>query len=102
MAENRDTRNTLGDADLGYLEGDVASGDLGRGFYDAAPRGNYEGSLEPPVPVYDFETGRVEERHEGTLHAGQIEPDGFVRNHGDMDQYGFVRRPYWKTDVERN
>jgi len=38
----------------------------------------------------------------GTLHAGMIEPDGFRRKHGDIGEFGFVRRPLHKTDVERN
>lgn len=99
--ERKDIRNTLGDADLGYLDGDVADGDLGRGYYDAGPRGNYEGSLDPTVTHWLTEDG-IERREGGTLHPGQIEPDGYYPTHGDLDQYGFVRRPRGRTDVEHH
>ncbi len=102
MKDDAETKATLGDADLGYLNDDVQDGDLSRGHYDAAPRGNYEGSLEPPMQIYDFDSGEVVEKHRGTRHAGHIEPDGFERTHGDQDQYGFVRRPTHRSDVERN
>ena len=100
MAEKKEISNTLGGADLGHLK-DVGDGDFSEGYFDAAPTGNYEGSLEDPVQRYDFDSNSFkEEDHPGTLHAGQIEADGFERTHGDS--HGFVRRPTHKTDIERN
>lgn len=95
-------KNTLGkDRRFGKGYDDVGAADLERGYFDAAPEGNYEGSLAPAQTVYDFETGEVTEKHVGTMHPGKLEPDGFVRTHGDQDQYGFVRRPMYRSDVER-
>lgn len=100
MAEEKNIQTTLGGTPIGGGRDDMESGDYSRGYYDAAPVGNYEGSLSPDVS-YDFRDGKMIERKLGTLHPGMIEADGFVRTHGDMDEWGFVRRPTRRSDVER-
>ena len=97
-----DLKNTLRGADLGKSAGDAKNDDLERGYYDAAPGDSYEGSLEPGMPVYDIDSGKVIEKHRGTMRPGSVEPDSdFERRHGQMDEYGFVRRPTYRGDVER-
>ena len=92
-----------GAEDLGYLEGDASIADCERGYSDGSPRGNYEGSLDTRKDWgWDAGSEAFVERSAGTLHAGQIEADGFRRTHGEMDEYGFVRRPTYKIDVERS
>ncbi len=99
MPHDKDIQNTLRGFAAGGVE--VRDGDYDRGYHDAAPVGNYEASLGDDVG-YDFSDGKMTERKVGTMHAGQIEDDGYRAQHGDMDQFGFVRRPTHKTDVERN
>ena len=103
MAHDRDIQNTLGGTEFGSSLKDLKDGDLGRGYFNAEPEGNYEGSLDPSI-VYDCSGPGLEcERLEGgTLHDGFIEPDMNRARHGDLDEYGFLRRPENKSDVERN
>ncbi len=101
MARNRDIANTVGDTQFGSSLDDLAKGDLERGYFDAGPRGNYEGSLDPTV-TYDYSDDGMERVEGGTLHAGMIEPDMFKATHGSKSEYGFVRRPERGSDVERN
>lgn len=97
------TMVTQGVKDLEYLSRDGVDADcLADGFTDASPTGNYEGSLEPPVERYDFDEGKMETvPHPGTQWPGDLEPDGFEARHGELDQYGFLRRPMHRSDVER-
>ena len=96
--KNHDIDNTLGDTQFGTSLKDTKDGDLERGYSDAGPEGNYEGSLDPTV-TYDFDDGKMERLEGGTLHPGHIEPDMYRARHGN---YGFVRRPNDRSDVERN
>lgn len=103
MAERREIKATLGDASLGHLD-DMADGDYSRGYFDAGPEGNYEGSLSADC-YYEFpEDGPMVKHCAGTKHQGMIEPDGYRASHpGDLPgEYGFVRRPVRRSDVERN
>jgi hypothetical protein len=99
--ERAEIRKTLGDADLGYLD-DVQEGDISRGYFAAAPEGNYEGSLDGDTYIEFDDDGKMTEHEAGTMHAGQLEADGYRGTHGNLGEYGFVRRPLHKTDVERN
>ena len=101
MAEKPEIANTLDGTSFGTSLKDVKDGDLSDGFFNAAPVDNYEGSLDPDM-YYEFDDdGHMTEHRAGTLHAGHIEADGFRATHGDNDEYGFVRRPLNKSDVER-
>lgn len=103
MAERGDVRNTLAGADVRNSTKDLKDGDLGRGFFDPAPTDSYEGSLDMPMTEFDMKTGEMREVHRGTIRPGQMEAESdFKRTHGMMDEYGFVRRPCCKGDVERN
>lgn len=100
---NRDIKNTLaGSSDLEKSRGDASQDDLERGYYDGAPKGDYEAGLETRTDglnmgMYSFETKRA------TRHAGFIEADStFKPKHGEDDEYGFVRRPTHKSDLEPN
>lgn len=104
MARDRDIQRTIGNTEFGGSLDDESDTDLERGYSDAMPASTYEGSLDPTV-TYDY--GDFDEppvRVEGgTRHAGFLEPDDAPRrHHGDMGQFGFVRRPERKSDVERN
>ena len=81
---------------------DIARPDMERGFTDAAPSGDYEGELGDDYRYVQDKDGNFVQEKVGTLHAGQIEPDGWQKEHAPQDMYGFVRRPTHKTDVERN
>ncbi|MGE0706095.1 MAG: hypothetical protein AB7I50_23335 [Vicinamibacterales bacterium] len=95
MAERKITAGE----DFGSSLKGFGDADLERGYADARPRGNYEGSLDPTV-VYDVgEDGQLIREEGGTLHPGQIEPDGFFEH---PPYHGFVRRPVRRNDVERN
>lgn len=104
----KEIKRSLGDADLSHL--DDMSGDDWDCCFDAAPPGNYEGSLANVGRHLDPGRGisslggsfPLMGDGEGTLHAGHLEPDGFERTHGKYDEYGFVRRPRYGSDVERN
>lgn len=101
MAEKPEITNTLDGTDFGTSLKDLKDGDLSDGYFNAAPAGNYEGSLDSDMYYeYDGDGGMTEHRA-GTRHAGQIEADGFRATHGDNDEYGFVRRPVRGSDVER-
>ncbi len=100
MAKRPEIHRSLGDASVGHLK-DMEAGDFDRGYFDAAPEGNYEGSLSSDC-YYDLTEDGVERRCAGTKHPGMIEADGFRRTHGEDDEYGFVRRPMHRHDVERN
>ncbi len=101
MKEKSEISATLGGAKFGTSLKDLEEGDFSRGYYDAAPEGNYEGSLDGDT-LLSFENGKITEHHMGTRHAGMIEPDGYRSPHGEDDEYGFVRRPTRGGDVERN
>ncbi len=94
MKDKSEIAASIGGTKFGTSLKDLDEGDFSRGYYDAAPEGNYEGSLEAD----GFE--------QGTLHAGFIEADGYRKSHGWDDEYGFVRRPHYGEgdggDVERN
>ncbi len=82
MAESKDISRTLGDAQLGHL-GDMEDGDFTKGFYDAAPEGNYEGSLSDEM---------------ATIVPGNTESDAFRRTHGRYGEYGYLKRgPFERT-----
>lgn len=78
MAKNRDIANTIGDTKFGTSMSDLADGDFARGHFNAEPEGDYEHSLEPK-PKFHWDLGDEAE--------------------GDP---GFVHRPTYKGDVERN
>lgn len=101
MARDTDIQNTLKGTDLGGSEGEASPADLDRGYFDAGPKGNYEGTLDPTKYI-DTDGKEFKIVEGGTLHAGQIEPDMYLPEHGDEGQFGFVRRPVRDTDVERN
>lgn len=95
-----DTKNALaGATDLEKSRGDASQDDLDRGYYNGAPEGNYEGGLRDNaedglnLPGYP---------RQGTRHAGYIQPDGFNATHGNEGEYGFLRRPSYKSDIEPN
>ena len=60
----------------------LGDGDIGRGFAEANP---------PEAPELMM-----------TLLGGPPQDSGFRARQGPDDEYGFVRRPLYKTDVERN
>tara|TARA_Y100000034_G_scaffold97334_1_gene118840 strand:+ start:480 stop:695 length:216 start_codon:yes stop_codon:yes gene_type:complete len=70
--ERDEIRNTLGDADLGYMRKNVKDGDLSRGHFDASP--------EP--------------------HDEFNEQERPILGGGD-ENHGFLHRPLWRGDVER-
>lgn len=98
MKRREETENTLRATNFGSSLDKLEGGDLERGYFDAGPKGNYESSLEHP----DNDGALFPVSRGGTRHAGHIEPDGYYKMHGTLDQWGFVRRPNYKTDVERN
>ena len=79
MAKDRDIKNTLGDTAFGSSTKDLADGDFGRGYFNAEPKGDYEHSLEPRNSLYPV-----------------------LDDTDDDNAAGFVHRPRWKGDVERN
>ncbi len=79
--KNSDIKNTLGGTRFGSSLKDLADGDLAHGYFDAAPSSDYGAR---------------------TRHAGHIEEAGYTGSHGSQGEYGFVRRPLYKSDVERN
>ncbi len=86
MAERSEIQNTLGGTQFGTALKDLADGDLSRGYFDASPLPqNTEGYMAGEVHVID-----------------DLEGEGFRRTHGRYDEYGFVRRPTSRGDVERN
>ena len=92
-------KNTMRGTEPGGSACGMSQADLERGYCDATPRGNFEGSLDPSVVyVADGDEPFGYERLEaGTLHPGQIEPDGVnVHENG-----GFLRRPEGRSDIER-
>ena len=84
MAERDSIQNTLGGTQFGSSLKDLADGDLSRGYFDASPEGS-EGYMAGEVHVID-----------------DLEGEGFRRTHGRFDEYGFIRRPSYRGDVERN
>ena len=60
----------------------LSAGDIGRGFAEA----------DPPEAPEDFMS----------MLGGPPQDSGFKRRQGRDGEYGFVRRPLYKTDVERN
>ena len=103
MKEKSEITATLGGAKFGTSLKDLEEGDLSRGYFAAAPEGNYEGSLDGDT-YYTFDDEKMTKHDVGTLHAGMIEADGYRSPHGADDEYGFVRRPRSDDggDVERN
>ncbi len=101
MKDRPEINATLGDTKFGSSLKSLEDGDLHRGYFDAGPEGNYEGSLDPDT-FYTFKDDKMIEHHAGTKHAGMIEADGYRETHGELDEYGFVRRPTRGGDVERN
>ncbi len=95
MPHDRDIRNTVGNTQFGSSLKDLEDGDLARGYFNAAPKGNYEASLMDRDEDMWGDYG-------GTLHPGQLEADGYREKHGTDDEYGFVRRPRHRTDIERS
>lgn len=97
--KDTDITNTLRGSDPhGCGVGDV---DLARGFCDASPTGRYEGDPTTEWEMQGDEFVEVE-RYRAPAEAGQIEATGtFESRHGDAGQYGFVRRPVYRTDIER-
>lgn len=96
--EIKKTLSKAGDS-LESSLGDAGQEEAATGRWDAGPEGNYEGGLRdnkedglslPGTPRF------------GTRHAGFIEADGFHREHGNENEYGFVRRPTYKSDIEPN
>ena len=82
-----DQINTVGDTQFGTSLKDCEDGCLDRGYFDAAPEGNYEGYPH--------------------VHAGFIDSEVFRENHFFDDwsprtEAGYVRRVLHKGDVERN
>lgn len=103
MSERDDIARTLDGTAFGSSLKDLEDGDLTRGFSDAMPEGNYEGSLDPEIHhVWPDDGGPPKTYHCGTRHAGHIEPDCNRDTHGDLNEYGFLRRPLHGSDVERN
>jgi len=95
---NNDMRNTV----RGQKGLAVSAADMERGWIDETPKDSYEGSLTPPRLDWDADTGDFAERHQGIQWEGELESGSdFDRRHGMQDEYGFVRRPKHKTDVER-
>lgn len=95
---NKDMRNTLRGA-TGLAATDA---EMERGWKDDVPTDSYEGSLDRPMPHYDMVSGEFTERHAGIEWAGELEPGSdYRRRHGMDDEYGFVRRPMHRTDIER-
>lgn len=87
MAENDDIKNTLrGSLPLGDTVKDLASGDLSRGYFTQGFDDEFEEG-QPAGPV---------------RHQGHIENERFREDHGEHDEYGFVRRPLYRSDIERN
>ena len=80
----------------------VTKAELDRGTVEATPSGDYEGELGDDRMWEQNADGEFVERKVGTLHQGQIEADGWQKNHAPQDEYGFVRRPTRRYDVERN
>ena len=101
MKDRSEINRSIGGTKCGSSLKDLDEGDLGRGYYDAAPEGNYEGSLDGDT-YFEMKDDKLIERHMGTKHAGHIEPDGYRGSHGEHAEYGFVRRPTRGGDVERN
>lgn len=101
MTERHDISKTLDGTAFGSSLKDLEAGDLTRGYSDGMAEGNYEGSLDPDISCVFTDSG-FEEIRGGTKHAGHIEPDNNRARHGDLDEYGFLRRPEHGSDVERN
>lgn len=103
MTNRPENRRTINGADLSYMSDDVHRGDLDRGYFDAAPNTTY-GDRAPSSgrSADDGMTIFPGDDQGPTRHSDMIEDDGFHRTHGSMEQYGFVRRPGYKTDIERN
>lgn len=98
MSKEHDaTLDGVQDIDGSLGRHDAKRGDLESGRFNAAPEGNYEGGL------YDNKEDGLNlpgiPRH-GTRHAGFLEADGFYESHGNENEYGFLRRPSYKSDVE--
>ncbi len=69
----RDIKNTIGDTKFGTSLADLEDGDLHRGYFDATPVTNTEMATDPSPFSMD-----------------------------DEKEVGFVHRPLYKSDVERN
>ena len=102
MAERDEIKNTIDGTNFGSSLKDLEYGDLSEGCWSAGPEGNYEGSLDSDRGLVCGKDGSFKTVSRGTRHAGHLEADGYYEKHGDLDQWGFVRRPCYDTDVERN
>ena len=58
MTEKPDIAATVGNTRFGTSLKDLDEGDLSRGYYDAAPEGNYEGSLDGDT-YFTFKDGKI-------------------------------------------
>lgn len=67
--------------------GDVSDADIERGYSDAFPTTHYDGNPND------------DEMADWPMSMDMAEPR---KTHGMQDEYGFVKRPCWRTDVERN
>lgn len=85
MAERNDIQNTVGDTQFGSSLKDCEDGDLSRGYCTAGFDERYEEDM-PAGPV------RI---------PGQMSSESYREEHGMHDEYGFVRRPNFRSDVER-
>lgn len=68
--------------DTANLGDSLKDGDIERGFAEADP------PTSPEDPL--------------SFLGGPPQDSGFKKNHGYDDEYGFIRRPMYKSDVERN
>ena len=64
---------------------DTSDADISRGYSDAFPTTHYDGNPNADETA-DWPMDMAEPR----------------KTHGMQDEYGFVKRPCWRTDVERN
>lgn len=79
-------KNTIGNTQFGSSLKDLEDGDLERGYFDASPESpGYEENV-PAGPV---------------RHPEHIDSDQFQGEHGMHGEYGFVRRPLYRSDVDR-
>lgn len=86
MAEKNDIANTVDGTQFGSSLKDLADGDLSRGYFTQGFDDEYEEGV-PAGPI---------------RHPGHIESERYRETHGLNEEYGFVRRPTYRSDVERN
>lgn len=104
MTDRPENRRTINGADLDYMHDDVKRGDLDRGFFDAGPDTKY-GDRPPGGSEGGEGNGTMPMLYGGgygvTRRQGMIEDEGFHETHGDHSEHGFVRRPTYRSDIER-